>query len=374
MKKYIFAVILISAALGAVYLFLAPGSTVVAKNNNNPVKRQYTCGMHPEIISDEPGYCPICGMKLTLKKDGTNSSVSVTIDPVTTRNMGLKTVPVDYLTLSRSVNAFGKVSYREPNLYTVNLKVNGWVEKLYVAFKGERVSKSQPLLEIYSPELMAAQKEYLIAYKASLNDTEAAGNMRSLLEAVRQRLLNWDISDDQLKRLEETGDISRTLSISSPAEGVVVDKKVSEGEYLKAGAELYRLADLSSVWVIASIYEQDLPWVSLGQKATIALPNLPGEKFKATVSYISPYLDERRLAEVRLELSNPRALLKPEMYAEVTLHSTLSGDRLAVPRAAVIHSGVRELVYVVSGEGAYEPRLITSGAVGEDDMVEVLSG
>jgi len=374
MKKIIFTVIFIGAALGAVYLLSAPGNTAAAENTNAPVKQQYTCGMHPEIISDEPGYCPICGMKLTPKKDGAASSGSVTIDPVTTQNMGLKTVPAGYHTLSRAVRAFGKVTYREPNLYTVNLKINGWVEKLYVDYKGEQVSKGQPLLEIYSPELVAAQKEYLIAYKASMNNTEAAGNMRSLLEAARQRLLNWDISNDQLEQLEETGEVTRTMRISSPADGVVVVKKVSEGENLKAGAELYRVADLSSVWVVANVYEQDLPWVSLGQEATVVLPHLPGEKFTAAVSYVSPYLDENRQAEARLELNNPRALLKPGMYAEVTLHSVLSGDRLAAPRTAVIHSGVRELVYVATGEGAYEPRLITSGVVGEDDMVEVKSG
>ena len=374
MKKIIFTVIFIGAALGAVYLLSAPGNTAIAENTGTAVEQQYTCGMHPEIISDEPGYCPICEMKLTPKKDGAGKSGSVTIDPVTTRNMGLKTVPAGYRTLSRAVRSFGKVTYREPNLFTVNLKVNGWVEKLYVDYKGARVSKGQMLLEIYSPDLVAAQKEYLIAYKASMNNTQAAGNMQNLLEAARQRLRNWDISNEQLERLEETGEVTRTMRINSPADGVVIVKKVSEGEHLKTGAELYLIADLSSVWVVANVYEQDLPWVSLGREATVVLPHIPGEILTAKVSYVSPYLDENRQAEVRLELNNPAALLKPEMYAEVTLHSVLAGDRLAVPRTAVINSGVRELVYVASGEGAYEPRLIASGVVGEDDLVEIKSG
>jgi Cu(I)/Ag(I) efflux system membrane fusion protein len=265
MKKTILTVIFAGLVWFAAGLLPVPGSRVQAQDSKTPVKPQYTCSMHPEIISDEPGYCPICGMKLTLKKDVTAPSGSVTIDPVTIQNMGLKTVPVGNQSLSRAVRAFGKVTYREPNLYTVNLKVNGWVEKLYVDFKGDRVTRGQPLLEIYSPELVAAQKEYLIAYKASTGNPETAGNMQSLLEAARERLRNWDISDDQLDNLERTGEVSRTMMINSPADGVVVEKKVSEGDHLKPGAVLYSLSDLSRVWVVADVYEEDLPWVSLGQ-------------------------------------------------------------------------------------------------------------
>lgn len=357
-----------------------PGLLPAGKNSMvygaGETRQQYTCGMHPQIVADEPGYCPVCGMKLTPKKNGSGRTGMVTIDPVTVRNMGLKTVPVQNRTIVKSVRAFGEVTFRQPNINIVSVKFSGWAERLLVDYEGARVSRGQPMLEIYSPELVAAQKEILIARKAS----ESAGtvgdsdNMKEFLSAARKKLYNWDISDDQIDKLLEDGEISRTMVIRAPADGVVLHKNVIEGEQVKPGQKLYEIADISSVWVSALVYEQDLPWVNTGQPATVLVPSLPGKEFSATVSYVSPYLDERRQAEIRLEMNNPGNTLVPMTYAEVTFHSQLPGLVPAIPRSAIIHSGVRQTVFVSRGDGAYEPRVVTTGTVGDDDYVRVLSG
>ncbi len=378
MKTIIVAIAALVLGFGAAYM-LIPRSDNTTPATESTQKQQYTCGMHPEIISDEPGYCPICGMKLTPKKDGAGSEGSVSIDPTTTQNMGLVTTPVRYQSLTKRVLAFGKIAFSEPLMYSVNLKIDGWIERLFVDHEGERVHKGQPLLEVYSPALVAAQREFLIAYESSqkmedsLSDS-SAGGMTDLMQASRMRLSNWDISSDQIEQLQSSGEITRTMLIRSPTDGIVTAKNVSEGDHLKPGAELYQIADLSTVWVVAHVYEQDLPFVSFGQEATVELPNLGGEKHTARISYVSPFLNVGHQVEIRLDLENGDYRLKPEMYAEVSIISELSGDRLVIPRSAVINSGVKQLVYVALGEGDYQLRVITTGAVGDDDLLEVRSG
>lgn len=378
MKTIVVTIVALALGFGLAYLIIPRGDQT-APASESVEKQQYTCGMHPEIISDEPGYCPICGMKLTLKKDVAGPAGGVTIDPVTRQNMGLVTTPARYQSLTRKVRAFGKIAFSEPQMYGVNLKIDGWVERLFVDHEGERVYKGQPLLEVYSPALVAAQREFLIAYESSRMTGDSATDssdrsMYDLMQASLMRLANWDISDDQIEQLKASGEITRTMTIRAPADGVVIAKTVSEGDRLKPGTPLYQIADLSTVWVVAHIYEQDIPFVSLGQEATTTLPNLVGEELTAIVSYVSPFLDAHGQVEIRLDVDNSDYRLKPEMYAEVSIHSELEGERLVVPRSAVINSGVKQLVYVASGEGDYEPRVIATGAVGDDDNVEVLSG
>jgi membrane fusion protein, copper/silver efflux system len=374
MKVLTISVLMLAVGFGLGYVFLSQDQPASAASA--PAKQLYTCGMHPEIISDEPGYCPICGMKLIPKRDnasgGAVAAGAIQIDPTTTQNMGLVTAAVSKRTITRNLRAFGKVDYDEANIYTVNLKVDGWVEKLYVDETGDQVKKGQPLLEIYSPKLVAAQKEYLVAYDQAKSSDSS--NMDNLLRAARQRLLNWDISDDQIERLVNTGEVNRTMIIRSPIDGIVIEKHFNEGEQLKPGTKLYEIADLSSVWVVAYVYEQDLPFVSVGQTAEIDFPNLPGKSYTAKIIYVSPFLDLKRQAEIRLELPNPHDELKPEMYAEVTLESSSPTAELAIPRKAVINSGVRQLVYVADGNDAYSPRIIKTGAVGSNDMIAVHSG
>ncbi|MFH1374156.1 MAG: efflux RND transporter periplasmic adaptor subunit [bacterium] len=366
MKTAIIIIAALAAGFGLAYLIMPHGEDQLSSGESAEVQ-QYTCGMHPEIISDEPGYCPICGMKLTPKKTGAGAAGSVTIDPVTRQNMGLVTAPAEYGTLSRMVHAFGEVVIAEPNRHTVNLKIDGWVERLFVDHEGQKVYQGQPLLELYSPALVAAQREYLIAVKSG----ESASD---LIRAARRRLSNWDISEDQIERLKSSGEITRTMTIHAPANGVVISKNVSEGDHLKPGAELYEITDLSTVWVVAHIYEQDVPFVHVDQRTSIVLPNTGAREITSTISYISPFLDTHGQVEIRLDIDNSDYRLMPEMYAEVSIASHLEGNRLVIPRSAVINSGVRQLVYVASGDDVYEPRVIVTGAVGDDDNIAVLSG
>jgi len=365
-RNIIFAAVLALIAL----VTLASPMTAWSHEDENGGKIQYTCGMHPEIISDEPGYCPICGMKLTPKKGSTASTPgAVTIDPTTRQNMGLVTRPVMHGEITKSIRAFGKVDYSEPKIYEVNLKISGWAEKLFVDREGDRVSKGQPMVEIYSPDLVAAQRELLIANKSNTENS-----MTGLLESAKMRLKNWGIDDDQIETLLNTGEVKRTMVMRAPATGIVTEKNVAEGDYLKRGARLYRVANLSSVWVVAQIYEQDLPFVKLGQKATVRFPNVPGDKYEATVSYISPFLNSKGQVEIRLDLINNNNQLKPEMYAEVNLHSVTDGNKMIIPLSAIINSGAKQLAYVSAGEGEFLPRVITTGLIGDNDMVEVRSG
>ena len=366
MKTTIIIIIALITGFGLAYLITSPDEIQQPLGESTPAQ-EYTCGMHPEIVSHEPGYCPICEMKLTPRKTGTGAAGGVTIDPTTRQNMGLVTTPVEFRSVSRQVHAFGRVAIAEPNRHTVNLKIDGWVEQLFVDHEGERVKLDQPLLEIYSPGLVAAQREYLIAVEAGESATD-------LKQASRRRLANWDISDDQIERLEQSGEITRTMTIRAPSAGVVISKKVSEGDHLKPGAELYEITDLSTVWVVAHVYEQDVPFVNVGQAAKVILPNTGNSEIRSIISYVSPFLDSRGQVEIRLDIDNSDYRLLPEMYAEVTVESDLEGAQLVIPRSAVINSGIRQLVYVATGDDLYEPRVIETGAVEDDDNVVVLSG
>lgn len=329
----------------------------------------WTCGMHPEIISEEPGVCPICNMNLTPKKEAGAAASGVTIDPVTRQNMGLVTVRADYQTIERHVRAFGNIAYREPNRHSVNLKVGGWVERLFVNEVGEQVFEGQPLLELYAPDLVAAQREYLVA-----SESHDVAALTDLSGAAADRLRNWDISQDQIDRLTSNEDIIRTMTIRAPAHGFIVSKMVNEGDHLAAGKSLYEIVDLSTVWVIAHVYEQDVPFVSIGQQALVSFPKSPGETYLGRVEYVAPFLGNERQIEVRITLDNEHLKLKPGMYAEVSLHQELPEQHLVIPRRAVINSGVREIVYIATSDDTYQARQVTTGVVGSGDLVQVTSG
>ena len=367
----IIAAILVIGVGGAYIAFDNHGTTGVAQAEES--QQLYTCGMHPQIISKEPGYCPICGMKLTPKKDNNVAMKgSIVVDPTVVQNMGMVVADVSRQQLQRKVRVFGKIQYTEPSIQSVNVKIPGWVEKLYIDYEGQSVKKGQPLFLVYSPELVAAQQEYLVALK----NKQALGNSGSnnLLQAAVMRLENWDISQEQITRLSDDGQLTRTMLIRSPFDGVVITKRVAVGEHLNPGAEIYRIADISKVWVQGYAYEQDLPYISTGQTAEVSVPSLPNKTFSGKIIYVSPFLNDANQAEIRIETTNPDLLLKPDMYAEVNINSRLDGGRLAVPRKAVINSGAKEIVYLAEGDGSYEPRLITTGASADGDLLEVTSG
>ena len=341
--------------------------------------KYWAAPMDPTYIRNEPGQSPM-GMDLVpvYEEAGEEKEPSSTIriDPVTQQNMGVRLGRVQKKALSKTIRTFGTITTDETGLYSVNVKFNGWIETLYVDFLGERVEKGQPLFDIYSPDLLTAQQEYLIALQQQkgLNGSARKGDNR-LLDASRTRLAYWDLTDEQIAHLEAAGEIQKTITIFSPASGVVVKKNALKGHYVKAGEHQYEIADLSTVWVDVDIYEYELPWVHKGMPAEMDLAYTPGKRYSGEVLFIYPYLDPKtRTARLRLSFPNPDDNLKPGMYANVYLQNTLPGERLVVPQEAVIDSGVRKRVFVSRGKGKFEPRDVTIGAEGNDYGFEVIDG
>lgn len=311
----------------------------------------YTCSMHPSVKETGPGSCPICGMDLVPVTQEEVSSGTITVDARRRQMIGIKTAQVTHKDLTKVIRAVGKVDYDERRISNVTLKFDAWIGDLKADYVGTPVKRGQVLFTVYSPELLAAQQEYLETRKRLAR----RGPDDSLLRAARQRLMLWDISAAQVRQLEKRGKPMEYLPIYAPNSGTVVEKQVVEGSHMKTGSTLLRIADLSKVWVDAEVYEGDLPLIAEGMKASVTLPYLPEEQFEARVDYLYPYLEGKtRTARIRLVLDNPDGRLKPEMYAEVKLQADL-GHRLAVPEEAVLVAGDARVVFVDMGEGKLKP-------------------
>ncbi len=305
---------------------------------------------------------------------------SITISPQTVQQIGVKTVVVRRQILERDVRTVGRIDYDEELVREVAPKIGGWVERQYVNFPGQLVRKGEPLGEIYSPELVATEQEYLNAlkYQGTLKNSpleDATAGAQSLVRAVETRLRYWDITEAQIRALRERGRITRTMVLHAPFTGIVVKKNVFEGGYVNAGESMYRLADISKVWVYADIYEYEAPWLRLAQQATMTLSYEPGVLHSGRVIYVYPYLKEKtRTLEVRMEFRNDRSFeLKPGMWADVTLKSAIAREGIAVPVQAVIRTGTRDVALVALGGGRFAPRELKLGAQAGDQF-EVLSG
>ncbi len=342
-------------------------------------KTLYTCGMHPQIIQDHPGNCPICGMKLTpVRKQDANAGIAeassiIAVDPSTIQTMGIRTAEVTRGPLRRLIRTVANVDYDETALADVTTKYKGWIEKLYVDATGALVNPGDPLFEIYSPELYSAQTEYLAALGAESGSPVAED--RALLDSARTKLKFYDISDVQIAELEKTRTAKKTLTITAPISGFVVEKNVVAGQMVDAGMKLYRLADIGVVWVYAQVYEQDLSAVQLGQEATMTLSYLPDRKFRGRVTYVYPTVDEKtRTARVRMEFHNPGYFLKPGMFATVELVADIAPSALLVPDSAVLRSGQRNAVFIALPGGKFEARTVALGLQAQDDMDQVLGG
>jgi len=293
--------------------------------------------------------------------------------------IGLKTGTVGYRSIERTIRTVGVVEFDERRLADVNIKIDGWIEDLLVNFTGDPVKKGQPLLTIYSPDLVSTQEEYLQALRAkeTLGKSrfpDIASGADTLVNASRRRLQYWDISDEEIATLERTRTPRKSLTLYSPIDGVVIEKMAFRGKKVMPGESLFKVADLSTVWVLGEIYEYEVPLVKLGQPATITLASYPGEVFRGKVSYIYPVLQEKtRTVKVRVELPNTKDWkLKPQMYANVELKSSL-GKRLVVPDEAVLDSGTKQLIFIDKGQGTFEPRDVKVGAR-VDGYTEILAG
>ncbi len=352
---------------------------LIAVTDESGQVQYYTCGMHPWVILPKPGDCPICHMELT-PIDPDKFTGEIVIDPVIVQNMGVRVAPVVTGPLTKTIRTVGTIDYNERAVRDVNIKTPGWIEKLYVDFVGAKVEAGEPLFDLYSPQLYAAQEEYLLALRSqgrigSALSPDATQGATDLLEAARTRLEYFDITAEQIRELERSGKPSKTMAIESPHTGVVIAKHANEGMKVDPGMQVFRIADLSTVWVLVTLYEYQLPYVETGMKATMSLPYIPGQTFEGEVIYIYPYLDKKtREVQVRLEFDNPTNLLKPGMFANVTLENTLAAEKTLAPRSAVIDTGERQVAFVSRGEGKFEPRDVRLGIETGDGMVEIISG
>lgn len=340
----------------------------------------YQDPMHPWYTSDKPGKAPDCGMDLMPVYEGEDDVQGIKIDPVTVQNIGVKTEEVARRKLTKTIRTSGIVEYDETRLYTITTKFMGWAEKLYVDYTGKLVNRGEPLLDIYSPELVSTQQEYLQAlrYREKLGQSsieEARKEAEELVKSARRRLEYWDIPEQEIVRLAQRGEPRKALTIISPARGIVIEKMVTEGQQVMPGMLLYKIADLSTVWIIADIYQYELQWIRAGQPVDIQLAYLPEKSFRGAVTYIYPYLNsETRTAKVRIEVRNSDDfLLKPGMFATVKIESPAARDALAVPEQAIIRSGERNIAVVALGGGYFDPREIRLGATA-GGYVQVLEG
>jgi membrane fusion protein, copper/silver efflux system len=359
-------------------------------------KIMYHCPMHPTYISDKPGDCPICGMKLTKiepsaspdqhaghqsgapvpspgETPNAESSVSgyvpVTIPVDRIQSMGINVTEAVRMDLDQSFRTYGRVTFDETKVHHIHTRFEGYIEDLFVAYTGQLVTEGQPLFSIYSPELYATQNEYLLALRvreqaqqSGKNGVPDAASSIDLVKAARDRLTLWNISDKEIQELEKTRKPSRTLTVSTPFAGYVMAKTAVNGLEVKPADNLYDIVDLSTVWVLADIYEVNLPFIKIGQPATINLDYKPGTTWHGKLVFIDPTVDPvTRTIKARLEIANPDGELKPEMYAHVVIGGARATG-VAIPDSAVIATGERNIVFIAKGEGVFEPREVILGA------------
>jgi Cu(I)/Ag(I) efflux system membrane fusion protein len=409
-----------------------PEESPRGKEVKDQAVKLWSCPMHPEVVEKEPGLCPICHMKLVLLKQadspapetqakterrilywqapmdssfvsdqpgkspmgmdlvpvyadesggGVSEEGAVKINPSIVQQIGVRTEAVRLGKLRPVIRTVGILDYNERDISLVNIKFDGWIEKVYVNYIGEKVIKGQKLFSIYSPELVSTQEEYIAALNY-LKELEGGGNKdavnsaRALVRATRKRLTYWDITEGQIRRLERTREGMKSLTVVSPAAGVVIQKMDAalEGMYVKAGMNLYKIADLSTVWVHADVYESDIPWVKPGLKAEVSLPSFPGEEFYGKILFVQPFLTEKtRTVKACIEIKNVDRRLDPGMYAEVKIYPVASQRAVLVPEDAVIRTGERNVVFVDLGDGRFLPKDLELGLKGEG-VFEVKKG
>lgn len=380
---------LLAAGLAGAGVYLALQRDAAGVDLAGPGPR-WQCPMHPSIVMDHPANCPICGMKLVQVKDTdaapptasptdaamTPGLAEVTIDPARQQLIGLKTAVIDSGPLGGAWRTAGRVAVDERRVRAVNLKVGGFVERVFVDFTGKAVAAGDPLFALYSPELLAAQEEFLIALRtrAALAGGGDGVAGEQLVAAARRRLELWDVPAAAIARLEAGGEAERALTFASPIAGVVTRKDIVEGARLEAGAMPYEITDLGRVWVLADAYERELARIELGMAATFSAAAFPGRRFAGRVSFVDPVLDPAtRTVKLRLELANPDGALRPAMFGEVELASA-PRQVLRIPTDAVLDAGEGEWVaFVDLGEGRFAPRRVELGEQARD-YSELLAG
>jgi Cu(I)/Ag(I) efflux system membrane fusion protein len=334
----------------------------------------YRNPMNPAITSPVPAkdhmgmdYIPVYAEEA--ERD--SPAGTVRIDPVTTQSIGVRTTSAEVRTLTRDVQTVGRIDYDEQRIARLHPKTEGWIEEMYIATTGEEIKEDEILLNIYSPKLVSTQQEYLLALRNrdTLSDSpfeDVRRGAESLVDNTLERLRFFDVPEHQLRELRESRKIMKELHIHSPAKGVVINVGAREGQYVTPQTELYFIADLSRVWVFVDIFEEELPWIRVGDVAEMRIKAAPGRSFVGELTYIYPYAERQtRTIKARLEFPNEDLLLKPDMFANISIRANPTVDVVAVPSEAVVRSGVREKVFIAKGSGKFEPRDVVVGVSSE---------
>lgn len=331
----------------------------------------YTCAMHPSVREKQPGTCPICSMDLSPVTYDEEESGVIFVDQARRDQRGIRTTKVASAPMTRSIRAVGRIAYDESTLGDVTLKLGGFISKLHVNRTGQPVKKGQILFTLYSPELFAAQQEYLLARESQVGTGSGRGDY--LVRAAEKKLELWGLSRAQIDAIAKQGKPLEDVPFHAPTTGYVIEKNVVEGASVEVGQRLFRIAALDRVWVEADVYEADLGLITKGLRAVVTLSYQPGKTYEGRVAYVYPYLDPgSRTGKIRVELPNIGLELKPDMYATVAFQIEL-GPRLQIPIGAVVYTGPRRLVFVDIGEGRLRPQEVTLG-VRNEETVEVIRG
>lgn len=355
------------------------GAAVAQESGHSAAVQLWTCGMHPQVVQDHPGECPICHMELTpLQSDVTEASIAgsiVRIDPVVVQNMGVRTARAVEGPLRREVRVAGFVEEAQPLIFDVSLRVSGWIQRLYAHTEGLHVSKGDPLFDLYSPQLQVAIDE-LIALRRRQAAAPPDRALESLSRAATRKLELLGVDETEISRLSRLERAPASVTFRSPITGEVTEKPIVDGSAVGVGEKILRIVDHSTVWIDARVYEQDLALVSIGQKIEARMSAQADKIYAGEVVFVHPHLDETtRTASVRMAVENPGLVLRPGMFATVTLRGDLAPSAVLVPREAVIDTGDRQVAFVVGDKpGHFEPRRVRTGWIAEGGNVQILEG
>ena len=419
----VLAAAVVAVGLGAAAMVAARGAGTVGVSSTAAHKQLWHCGMHPQIIREEPGECPICHMALT--PIGSNkapsgqsaerkvlywwdpmlgpSSISdhpgksamgmdmvpvyadsggpdVQIDPAVVQNMGVRTAQVTKGELVKTVRTVGLLSLPEPGLHDVSLKVGGWIDKLYADQEGMHVEQGEPLFEIYSPDLQVAEQELISAVKSqNALGTSASPALREeaqgLIDSAKRKLRLWDVDEQDIEAIAKADQPPRDIAFRSPATGHVEEKMIVQGSSVQPGMKLLRVADHTKMWLDLQVYQEQLPFVKMGANIKAIVDGVPGKTFAGAITFIYPHLDHMsRTLKVRATLDNPDFELKPGMYATADIAALPVADAIRCPREAVIDTGTQQIAFIAAGNGHFSPRKVRTGLTGGNDLVQIVEG
>ncbi|GIW43339.1 MAG: hypothetical protein KatS3mg077_0621 [Candidatus Binatia bacterium] len=347
------------------------GAPADQRGQGGEEKTLWTCSMHPQVIRDAPGLCPICGMQLTPlhpRSSTRHGEESLVIDPRIEQNMGLRVVEVTRAPLRATVRAYAEVRERESTVRDLTLRTSGWIERLYASYEGVHVAKGAPLFDVYSPDLQAAIGEWVSLHRTGSPDP-------ALRRAVRRKLEQLGLGDDQIDLYAQAAEPPRTVTFHATAPTHVVAKFVNEGARVEAGQPILRVNDRFTMWLDAQVYEQDLPYIQLGQEIEARVIGVPGKTFRGKIMFLHPHVETpARVIIARAEIANDEGLLRQGMAATAEISGVASTDAIVVPKEAIIDTGERKVAFVLESPGHFELRTVETGPTGADGLVGITRG